>query len=189
MKQLAIGVTIGALLGVLLGYWLFYKKSEVFSLTQKDLQNTLTFNFTNPDKKKGTDTISYENAIWLASNFVKKLHNSPTDPNNLSNKFVSWPNELKGWIVDSKKLQKFIIEQNGQSPLCNNIFIELGYDSLNHQTTLILTGVQSFTGPDGKIVDKRIYLKKDAADRGVNSVLANNYILEYVDPCVPRCPK
>lgn len=196
MKNLLIGIAVGLLIGGFIAYWYCEKDKENQKSFTESVGKTFKISFDSSElkKKKGTDTISYEKAQRMCAEFLNMVKKSTTNPKDPNYKLINWPasptDTLKGWIVDAKKLKNIIINQQdgGKKDICDNIFIELGYDASDSSTTLIFTGLNSsMTGSVMK--DKKIHLKKDAQIWKVDAAKSINGILEYVDPCNPRCPE
>ena len=188
-KTLTTGI-LTLLLGLGIGYW--YGKNSLLSEKTLliDKEQLFNFNFKNVrTKPRRTDTIDYVSAKTLSDDFVERLDNAAGSGND---KIIAWPNDLHGWMLDAQKVQNILFDNNGGTKICNNIYVELGYDKTDGNTTLIFTGVNT-TEKDGVFFDKKIHRKKD---RDVwQSIIANTVkggegdnILEYVDPCKPRCP-
>lgn len=201
MKNSTIVAVLCLLFGVVIGYWLGNRQTNLildndldFKINKNQLFN---FNFTNlSEEPRHTDTISYEKANELTIAFKNRLKSSISIP-GMKSKIIAWPDSLHGWILDAKKVKEILIDGNGGTNICQNIFVELGYNKKSKATTLIFTGVNNFFDESSKkTIEKKIYRKTDNKIwQTIIPHLPNNSrynltdnILEYVDPCKPRCP-
>lgn len=190
MKNSVIVGLLMLIVGLGIGYLIGNQNSSSKEKFNFEEDNFFTFNFEKINKvvPRHTDTIKYEKAKLLAKNFEVRL-----DSTKGSEHFalIKWPRKLHGWVLDAQKVKDILIDKNGGTKICNNIFVELGYDKSDGTTTLIFTGINT-TKKNGELVDRRIYRKKDSViwrSTIPNMGEENDNILEYVDPCNPRCPE
>jgi hypothetical protein len=192
MRNLLITGILMLVVGLGIGYLIGNQNSSSKEKFTFEEDNFFTFNFENfKVASRHTDTIKYEKAKLLAKNFEDRL-----DSTKGSEDFalIKWPRKLHGWVLDAKKVEEILIRNNGGTTVCNNIYVELGYNKVDGTTTLIFTGLNDAYDQDGKPYDRRIYRKKDSDIWGkvINQTVLgaeDDNILEYVDPCTPRCPK
>lgn len=179
--------------GILIGYFVCqYNKDDDGKsfLKERDIKSIFSINFDfrdslqndNPEcLRSKTDTISLARANSITQTFQDSLSKSPLDPRNKLNRIISWPDSLHGWLVDARKMEHFLFNQQGEPhPQVSQILIEMAYNPICKRNTLVFTAVEDRGGSKYN----RIHL---LAKPYLGARAPSNNILEFVDPC-KTCP-
>jgi len=205
MKNLLIGIAVGIIMGIGIGYLIWGRTSQ--SLINDLKQNKLS----KSQQKEIFDYLVEVFAVKLefgssSTDFIER-HIAKDFVNLFGQRFCSpsgpplyWDKQQTSWRVDGNKLRAILNQtvKGDTTKIIESVLFEMGINPKNptgisNQVTLIISGLEkdNITGDRYKVMGKT-----DVSRWGIglgkreHSDPSRDYILEYVDPCIPPpCPR
>lgn len=209
MKNLIIGLAVGILIGIGIGYLIWGRtsqnlvedvrgeklsedeKRELFYYLAKTFAVKLEFSKVSSRGSQDTDFIGRPKALAFVTEFANRF--SSTTP-------VLWNPDQNSWRVNADKLRELLNQRvvGSSNPLIESVLFEMGVNpdvtqNPKGEVTLVICGLEKDQSGDRYRVMGNTDLGRWGSGSGlgrVHSDPSKDYILEFVDPCIPPpCPK
>ncbi len=212
MKNLLIGLAVGILIGIGIGYLIWGKNEQ--NLIQNLIQDLRQDALSEDEKRELFNYLleNYANKIEFDSIGARGSNQTDfidrTDARNFVNLFETrfaspapmvWEKKQTSWRVDGSKLRALLNQtvKGDTTKIIESVLFEMGINPKNpndvkNQVTLIITGLEREPNGDRyRVMGKTDLLRwGTGVGKRQHSDPTRDYILEFVDPCIPPpCPK